>query len=175
MGLIATRALHAAVLLATVVLYVATMPAAQADQLASDIPSDWGHSAAGDAYSLRAPTGTTYRAGQGIDSLVGAFKGPSVDVSSDYGLHSNPLTEWQSRAQYQERAVEVDGRPAKLVTAYAPELVADKPYLIGIHVPEVKRSLLGAIKLTLTAGVASVEQYATIERIFASIRFLKSD
>ena len=160
---------------AAVVLYVASMAAAHADQLPTDIPPDWAETVAGNAYSLRAPAGTGYRPGQGIDSLVGVFAAPQFDLSADYGLYSETLTQGQGKAQYRERMVEVDGRPAKLVTAFAPELAADKPYVIGLHVPDVKRSILGALKLTLMANVDPPDRFATVERIFSTIRFLETN
>ena len=161
-------------LLAAFVFCIATIMQAEAEPLPTHVPPDWTESTAGDAFSLRAPPGTSYKPGQVIDSLVGVFTSPEFELASDYGLYSNSLTQWQDNAQYVERAVEVDGKPAKLVTAYAPEVTAERPYLIALYVADVKRSSLGGVKLSLIASVASPDQFATIEQIFGSIRFLES-
>ena len=162
------------IVLAALFFCVATTQPAGAEQLTTHIPHDWTESTAGNAFSLRAPAGTQYKPGQGTDSLVGTFASTDFEITSDYGLYSDPLSQWKSNAQYNARAVEIDGKPAKLVTAYAPELAADRPYVIGLHVANVKRSTLGAVKLSLIASVASPAQFPIIKQVFGSIRFLES-
>lgn len=121
----------------------------------------------GDGFSIEAPPGIRHVRHQGIDSIVGEFRGRNIRISYDFGWYGGHLKGW--RADVQE--VVIDGRRAKL----------------GLDVPRVKGwglkryPLQTAISvrddpdphttLDATAICATAEDCALARRMFASIRF----
>jgi hypothetical protein len=95
-------------------------------------PADWQTLAAGDAFTFRAPTDVQPVPVQGIDSLVGRYVSPGLEITFDYGWYSGPV----DREGVTGRSVTVDGKSARLV-------VTDDT--VAIHFPEVS----GPNKLTM--------------------------
>ncbi len=138
---------------------------------AGDIPADWERVAADTVFSLSAPAGTTYTPGQGIDSMIGSFDAASFQLNFDYGAYSDPLTHLHDNDGYQTREVEVDGRTAIIVSAYAPAYSDQQPYVIGIHFPNLGQSVVGTQRLTVYTMLETPDDFAMIEQIYGTIQF----
>ena len=138
---------------------------------ALDVPADWVEVSAGTLFSVKAPPGTVFKPGQGKDSVIGAFEGPGFLLSFDYGVYSDPLDRDSRDQGYQARDTRVNGKAAKIVTAYARLRSPVRPYFIGIHFPDVEKSSLGSIKLTVSGSLEKKEDYSIVEKILATIRF----
>ena len=74
-------------------------------------------------------------------------------------------------ARYEIRNVLIDGKAANIVTAYAPRFSTDRPYFIGIHFPEIKKTVLGSTKLTVFSLLETADDYIVVEKIFRTIQF----
>lgn len=144
---------------------------AQAGELSSDVPADWVRLDANSAFSLSAPAGTTYTPAQGIDSMVGSFDAAAFQLNFDYGAYSNSLSNLSEEEDYQIRDVEIDGKPAKIVTAVAPSFSEQQPYFIGVHFPDLGQSVVGTKRLTVYAMLESPDTYPLIEQIYGTIQF----
>ena len=138
---------------------------------AAEVPAGWAKVSAAREFHLMAPAGTEYRPGKGIESLVGSFESADFKLSFDYGAYSDALQHLRGDAGYAVRDIMVGGKPAKVVTARAPRLSADRPYFIGIHFPEIKTTVVGPTKLTLFGLFETADNYPLIEKIFTTIRF----
>jgi hypothetical protein len=132
-------------------------------------PDDWIEVSADGKFSVSAPRGTTFARSAGIDSFTGVFNAPGFAVHVDFGAHSDPLEPDRNRAQFFARPIQVDGKSAKLVTARS--RTGPRPYFIGMHVPNVRRSAVGAVGLTLTSDLARAQDYALVEAVYRSVRF----
>lgn len=144
---------------------------AQAGDLSGEVPSDWVRLQADSVFSLSAPAGTTYTPAQGIDSIVGSFDAAAFQLNFDYGAYSSSLTNLSEEEDYQTRDVEIDGKPAKIVTAVAPIYSEQQPYFIGVHFPDLGQSVVGTTRLTLYAMLESPDTYPLIEQIYGTIQF----
>jgi len=133
------------------------------------LPADWIEVSAGGAFMVMAPRGTLFQRTPGIDSFTGVFNGPGFTLHVDHGAHADPLERDRRRSAFLSRDISVDGRPAKLVTAQTPG--APRSYFLGLHVPQVRRSASGAIKLTLTCDLQGPQDIAVVEAIYRSVRF----
>jgi len=157
-------ALHAAFLF---LLY--SLASVAAADTVPPLPADWIEVSADRAFTLMAPRGTLFVRTPGIDSFTGVFNGPGFAVHVDYGAHADPLQRDPGTETFLSLDITVDGRPAKLVTARTPG--APRSYFLGLHVPHVRRSVSGAIKLTLTCDLQGPQDSAMVEAIYRSVRF----
>ena len=133
--------------------------------------SDWVKVNADSIFYLLAPAGTKFLHDQGADSFVGNFDGPGFKLYFDYGAYSNPMLNDETMHNYETEKAIVQDKQARIITAYVP-LRADKfPYFIGIHFPDLGKSVIGSKKLTLFAWVERTEDYALIKEILSTIRF----
>ena len=137
------------------------------------VPADWIEVSAGSTFSLMAPAGTKYRPAKGIDSMIGTFVTPGFEMSFDYGGYSDPLNAEAGDKGYTARDLPINGKVAKLVTAYSPQRSPDRPYFIGVHFSDLEKSAIGSIKLTISSNLKNKNDYATLETIFRTIRFKK--
>jgi len=136
---------------------------------ASETPRDWNEVDAEGRFSIMAPRGTTFSRTPGIDSFTGVFQAPQFSIQVDYGLHADRLDRDSTKNAYVERAITVDGRPARLVAALIQR--GSPQYFVGLHVPELKRSSSGPIGLTFTSVVAREQDLAQVEAAYLSVRF----
>ena len=135
------------------------------------VPADWIALDVGDKFVLKAPPGSAHVPGQGIDSFVGKIGTPGFTLAFDYGAYSDPLKAQGAYQQYRVRQTQIGGKAARIVTAFAPGLSADWPYLIGVHFPNLKRSVVGPVKLTMSGWVKAPKDYDTAETMFGTIVF----
>ncbi len=137
----------------------------------SVLPDDWIKVSANQEFNLMAPAGTKVHPGKGIDSFVGSIEAPDFKLSFDYGRYSNPLNDMSGDAKYEIRNVVIDGKAANVITAYAPRFSTDRPYFIGIHFPEIEKTVVGATKLTVFSLLETADDYTVVEKIFETIQF----
>ncbi len=137
----------------------------------SGLPDNWINVSANQKFDLMAPAGTEVHPAKGIDSFVGSIEAPDFSLSFDYGRYSNPLNDMSGDAKYEIRDVVIDGKAANVITAYAPRFSTDRPYFIGIHFPEVKKTAVGSTKLTVFSLLETADYYTVVANIFETIQF----
>ena len=137
-------------------------------------PPDWIEVAAGNVLTLRAPLGTTFLQGHGANSFVGTFSGPGFALHMDYGAYSDPLTDSVRYGAYQTQVTRIDGKAAMIVFGARAAASSDRPYFIGLHVPDVAPSAIGPLRLTMTTTLKVRNGEAVLRRIFETIRFRPS-
>jgi hypothetical protein len=96
---------------------------------------------------------------QGIDSLVKAYRSPTIELSLDYGLYSDPLNGTDKPGHTRSEAT-IDGRKAYIV-AYE--------NVIALHVPHVSQR--NHNRLTMFARCSDARAREDVQRLFRSIRF----
>jgi hypothetical protein len=147
---------------------IATLLLAIAGACAQAQAPDWIEVDA-ERFTIRLPHGSTFSRTPGIDSFTGTLNAPGFAIHVDYGPHTDPLERDRSRTAHVERAVTVDGRPARLMRANSARVPSR--YFIGLHVREVRRSAIGAIGLTLTCETDRAELATSVERAYLTVRF----
>jgi hypothetical protein len=105
-------------------------------------------------FSLQMPPSIALQASGGSDSrsgqLSGNMSGSGLRIDYDFGLYADPLLPRDGSSAHEERALRVDGLPARLVR-WRVERPAPTRFFLGLHLPEVGRSSAGPIRLTLLA------------------------
>lgn len=121
-------------------------------------------------FSLQLPAGLSRQAG-GIDSHAGRLVGEALTIDYDLGAQADALQPREGISGRQERAVIVDGRPARLVSwrVDGPPPAAPR-YFIGLHLPRVADSVMGPVRLTLLGQVLDPAKLAEAEAILMSLR-----
>jgi hypothetical protein len=105
---------------------------------------------------------------QGIDSYVERYRGTDIDLSFDYGPYSDPLTH-KEMPGYLVKPLKVDGKDAKIVSFRNPNASGHRfPEVIAIHFPDLGD---GKTRLTMYATCRDSLHYATVERVFSTLRF----
>lgn len=132
-------------------------------------PSDWKREAIAGEFSVLLPPRLEPVVGKSADSVVRKFRSDSLRLTIDFGWYADPLEEIDG-TDVERHTVDVDGRPALLVTyrdvAGQPAL----PYVTALHVPDVGKEG-GRVRLTLVAWSASEQARAEASRILNSIQF----
>ena len=122
------------------------------------------------AFWIDAPASWSLTSG-GMDSAAGHFTGERLRLDYDFGLYSDPLRLPQGATDVGERSVTIDGLPGRQVR-YTLQRGADEPmHYLGVHVPAVRATSMGRLKLTVLAVSADVEQIRQAEAVMATIRF----
>jgi hypothetical protein len=150
-------------------LLLITLAGAASANTTGPIPADWIEVAADGKFTVMAPPGTTFARSAGVDSFTGVFNAPGFAVHVDFGAHVDPLERDRSKTQYLVRTVSVDGKPASLVTARG--RTPGHAYFAGLHVPGLRRSVVGKTGLTLTCNLEHEQDYALVESVYLSVRF----
>ncbi|MFT6052367.1 MAG: hypothetical protein ACI9B9_002016 [Halioglobus sp.] len=112
--------------------------------------------------SLQTPVGGSFSSGPAIDSFVGKVVVGDLQLELDYGLYSNSLEALSTAEGMTSQQLTIDGKVARLVTSN---------YMSGVHIPLVRSSSLGNIKLTLQGVTHGAEQRDVALKIFESISF----
>ena len=108
--------------------------------------------------------------GNGIDSLAGSLTDNKFRIGYDFGLNADPLQTVQGD-DFQIRPTTVGGLPANLVTYSTAGEAGQLQFCAGIHVPEVRHSTMGRIRLTMLACGARSDSAQCAQAIFDSLRF----
>jgi hypothetical protein len=147
---------------ATMVLFVLITAGCNGAATNVEVPEDWASVNAKDAFTFRAPPDLVEQHVQGIDSLVGKYDSPTLELSYDYGMYSDPL-EGESYRSWTFRNVTVDGRRAR---------IGHSESRMAIHFPQVGTdSKLGDIKLSMSATLKQPAAKDAAEIIFRSVDF----
>ncbi len=120
-------------------------------------------------FSLQLPATVVQQAG-GIDSKAGRLHGDGLLIDYDLGLYSDPLLNRDGVSGYEEKPVLVDGRPARLVRWRQPDSTR---YFIGLHLPELRVTPMGPIRLTLLAQTSEASRLDEIQTLLLSLRLTK--
>ncbi|WP_349741957.1 hypothetical protein [Roseateles cavernae] len=120
-------------------------------------------------FSLQLPATVAQQAG-GIDSKAGRLHGDGLLIDYDLGLYSDPLLNRDGVSGYEEKPVLVDGRPARLVRWRQQD---SKRYFIGLHLPELRVTPMGPIRLTLLAQTSDATRLDDIQALLLSLRLTK--
>lgn len=111
---------------------------------------------------MEAPVDVKVAPKQGIDSLVGDIAGDDFVCSYDLGAYSNRLNDIEGAS---ESRLQIDGFDARLIEA--------TPAFIGLHMPEIGRSVIGATRLTISCANPPAGRRDEIETMLRSIRIVK--
>lgn len=136
----------------------------------SGLHEDWIKVSAGSVFSLTAPGGTTFHPSQGLDSFVGAFTNQKFRIDFDYGLYSDPLTNYSGQPDYKIQELQIDNRKARIIS-YSDPTNTQYPYFIGVHFYDLGKTMLGTTKLTVFSRLKDKKDYPTLEKIYRSIKF----
>lgn len=136
-------------------------------------PSDWQERDLG-GFALRTPANMQLRAG-GTDSQAGTLTSDHLRIDYDFGLYSDPLAQREDTFDYQSEPVTVDGLPARQVQFRLPDAAGQSRSCIGVHVPQVRQSGMGSIRLTVLACTDKPDQLKNVPAMFMSIRFNDSE
>ena len=117
------------------------------------VPQDWQTISANGKFTFKAPPDLKPEPVQGIDSFVGKYASPTLEVTFDHGWYSDPM----DREGYTSRGTTVDGKAARLVT---------KGDVVAIHFPKVG----GETKLTMSVRLKNAD-VKTAETLLQSIDF----
>jgi hypothetical protein len=146
-----------------------------ADSLPPDgwIKTDFG------GFIMYLPPEFTDQHAQGIDSDVRSYASPTIRIDSDYGRYSGGghPRHWESIPEFTHKTVSIDGREAEIVSMNEARL-RDLSFNLGFknimsisfaRQPDDKNHK--AVGLTIMAACQSKDEYATLERIFSTIKF----
>jgi hypothetical protein len=117
-------------------------------------------------FSLVLPAGLERQPAQGIDSKVGAWRGAGIELSYDLGWYSDPL-ELPGRPDVEREALEIGGRPARLVRFDEPGPEGPR-YVVAVHFADLGD---GRTRLTLYARCVSPEARERARASLLSLRF----
>ncbi len=127
------------------------------------------------AFQVRAPAHLGQTAA-GIDSQAGVLSGVNLRIDYDFGLYSDPLARREDTLDYQSRAGKVDGLDARFVQyRLAASSAQAAQACSGVHVPRVRATGMGPLRLTVLACAAQATGVADglvdVPAMLASIRF----
>jgi hypothetical protein len=121
-------------------------------------------------FTLTVPASMVLKAG-GTDSQAGTLQDASHQISYDYGAYSDPLKSVDGATAFKERAGLMDGLAARFVSFNQVGASGKTQACEGVHVPFIRKSVIGSIKLTLLLCGDAKTARATAEKIFASVKF----
>lgn len=149
-----------------------------AERPPKELPPSWVRTdVQGFAFFL--PPWLERRAVQGTDSYVAAWEGHGVDLSLDYGMYSNDLSEAHGPPldHREEEKTTIGGLNAKLVRGRVPAGFrgrAETPYFVGVNFPRVPCAATTCWSpyagLTFDAWCATREACDDAERVYRSLR-----
>lgn len=112
-----------------------------------------------DGISLQAPAGARLQEGNGTDSQVGKIIGPGFECQYDIGLYSNDLKTFAGATLIETL---VAGHPARLMQ--------QGDAMDALHIPQVSKTRLGEVKLTLFCKSSSEQARAAVRAMFKTLR-----
>ena len=122
-------------------------------------------------FALHAPAGMVLSR-NGADSLAGALADDKLHIDYDFGLNADPLkTAPQGAMDFQVHSLTLDQLPARSVTYSKAGSAGQLRFCSGMHVPQVSRSSMGWLRLTLMACGADADSMQRSQAIFSTLRF----
>ena len=119
-------------------------------------------------FSLLLPAAMTLQAG-GTDSYTGRLVGVGLQIEYDLGLYADPLQARAAAVDRTQRAVTVDGHAGWLVRWREPSPAPTRCF-IGLHLPQVRDSIMGPLRLTLLAWSLEPAAADAAQTILLSLR-----
>lgn len=148
-----------------------------------DVVDDWIELKEANAFTFRAPSGTTKMPVQGYDSLVGAYVNPpfrvgvpygtNFSIGFDYGVWSNNLSDHRNDPRFSKENVGVDGRTAIIVTGPGSGEWGCSDHLTAMYVVILQYQRQQPVALEMHGCTKDVSQIPTIHQIFKSVRFTR--
>jgi hypothetical protein len=135
--------------------FVATVSCAGAEQV-SPVPRGWISECPGDNLCFSRPPDLKPVPVQVIDSLVGIFEGPSLNLRFELGMYDTSL---DHLVKPESEVITIDGRPAQVLTA---------GQFVVLKVPLVSPP---SIKFMMQVEFKGTVSRPTALQIFESIRF----
>lgn len=130
-------------------------------------PERWAPFEIAGAFTFRGPADLAPQPTAAVDSRTGRWRNAELEVFYDHGWYSDPLTgETWSGARRAE--IEIDGRPAVLVTLERAIYDDGLDHVAALHVSDVGD---GQTKLTLVVRGARPEDLERAGKILRSVRF----
>lgn len=117
---------------------------------------------------LRLPPFMQQHAG-GVDSRAGQLVGGGLRIDYDLGVYADPLTPRAGALDRAQAAVVVDGLPAHVVRWRTLEPAPGR-YLIGLHLPQIRPTVMGPLRLTLLAYGSDAELVERARPMLLSLR-----
>ncbi len=110
---------------------------------------------------------------KGIDSLAGTIHTRDIAIHVDYGAYSPELTLPVEQQEYTKKQIFIDGLLATMLVYKTPKNQQHQngPWYIGINFSNVRRSVIGSIRLTMYAWLQNEKQVDFVESVFKGIRF----
>jgi hypothetical protein len=134
---------------------------------AQGAPADWTRVTVGGRFTIALPPDVTPRARTGVDTLVGEYASPAIELRYDYGKFVDRLSSYTTRADYHEASLTLSGHPARLVSFTDRDGSPDRPYVAAIHIADLKDN----DRLSLYVRAKTPADIDTAKRIFHSISF----
>ena len=123
------------------------------------------------AFWMQAPKTWTLGKGQGTDSAVGRLSSAGVSMEYDFGLYSDPLRVPEGATEVKERALVIDGLPARQVSYIMHPAATTPMHYLGLHIPEVRATSMGKQRLTLLAQSVHATPLKQAAAVMATVRF----
>jgi hypothetical protein len=129
--------------LVAVVAWAGYSPIASSQTQIFDIPKSWIEVSADGWFSLKAPDGTTFSRGQGIDSFIGRFTVRDNVLRFDYGWYSPTISDYANRPYASSVKLKVDGKDALVVWDAAQSPVTERgcrngQYYVALYVHDTR-------------------------------------
>ncbi len=138
----------------------AAMTTASCSPAGGPSPADeWVTECPSNAFCFARPADLVLQPGQAIDSLAARYQGPNLALSFDLGRYGTSLAHLK---QPTEQAMNIDGRPARMLSAGKEVVLA---------VPRVRETQAIAVQFTMILRFEGDVSLPLARRIFASIRF----
>jgi hypothetical protein len=122
------------------------------------------------AFTFKVPGDMSGVDTRGIDSIAGAFAGPSIKLEYDYGAFSDPLGN-DSSDGFKLTLLTIDGHEARIERFQDPSADASFPLVAAIHFPDLGNGNL----LTMYARSRDEDAQDVAMDIFRSIRFIEAE
>lgn len=106
----------------------------------------------------------------GTDSAAGHLSDGLLSISYDFGLYSSTLRVPAGATDVHESAITVDGHAARRVAYSFQRGGGALVHFLGVHIPEVRASSMGSLKLTLLARASDAKRFDDVEALIPTIR-----
>ena len=122
------------------------------------VPENWRTVNARDKFTFEAPSNLASQLALGVDSFVGRYASPSMELTFDYGWFSDSLERFKTHPDYSAQTAIIGGKTAIVVTWKGHA---------AVYFPRVTDK----IKLTMSAKVKDSAAVDDAQTIFRSVRF----
>ena len=136
------------------------------------LSSGWHELNAGNEFKVVVPPDFRFEPAQGIDSFVGSFISPQIELRFDYGRYSGYIRypeNLENVNDFKNENTTIDGVKA-IIQTYSKNADEEHFYYIGIYFPLVPDS--NQDRLAISTKVKNINDRELMRNIFETIRFL---